>query len=73
MRVVCINSKGQIFITIGRVYEVDYSKRRNKWLYTEDKIVVLNDCGSYFSYPRSFFIELKEYRRLKLEKIVSRL
>jgi len=72
MRVICINSKGQIFITIGRVYEIDYN-RRNKWKYTDDRIVVLNDIGEYFAYPRSFFIELKEYRRLKLEKIVSRL
>lgn len=69
MKVVCIknviNSGSGHFtyrLTIGKCY--DYSiKYDGYWL--------KNDMGGYFCYSKALFITLKEYRKQKLNKIVS--
>lgn len=61
--VVCINNENYN-LTVGRVYEVkEFFNISNGYFH------IVNDCGNLCAYAVKHFITLKEYRKLKLDKI----
>jgi hypothetical protein len=73
-KVVCISNKyndfdglsySKVWLTIGKSYIVKYID--------EYEIFVENDAGVEKGYLIRRFVSLKEYRRMKLEKLESRL
>jgi len=58
MKVVCIYKGKNIHITIGRSYDtIDIAGG------------IINDNDELHYYPSRYFVNIKEYRKLKLEKI----
>jgi hypothetical protein len=59
-KMVCINNKN-VTLTKGKIYEILYS--RDSYFY------IINDKGEVKNYLPAMFITIKQYRKLKLEKI----
>lgn len=78
MKVVCIKnvvkSGGGHFsysLTIGKCYDYNSSFLPDSIFLDYDSYWIKNDMGDYYCYSKALFITVKEYRKQKLNKIVS--
>jgi hypothetical protein len=78
MKIVCITNDNE-YITIGKVYN-SYSRSMASWVIPtrkfyeklrEETYLIRNDKGYEDVISKGYFLTLKEYRKLKLLKLVD--
>lgn len=62
-KIVCIDTSYGKNVTIGKKYEVRYS--------SYNYINIWDDFGNYREYKTSCFLSLKEYRKQKINNLIS--
>ncbi len=62
-KIVCINTSYGKNVTIGKKYEVKFSN------YTY--VNIFDDFGNYHEYKTNCFLSLKEYRKQKINNLIS--
>lgn len=73
MKVVCtekmdgFNPVALMQITIGKIYEVEITTIIGNLV----KYSIINDMGYKYTYPKSMFITLEDYREGRIDKILE--